>query len=34
MTGNFMDKFVAVNATAQALTENGLSFLAAANLHK
>ena len=34
LTGNFMDKFLAVNATARALTENGLSFLAAANLHK
>ncbi len=34
MTGNFMDKFLALNGTAQALTENGLSFLAAANLHK
>ena len=34
MTGNFMDKFLALNGTARALTENGLSFLAAANLHK
>lgn len=34
LTGNFMDKFIALNKTAQALTENGLSFLAAANLHK
>ncbi len=33
-TGNFMDKFLALNGTAQALTENGLSFLAATNLHK
>jgi len=34
MTGNFMDKFLALNGTARALTENGLSFLAAANLHE
>ncbi len=34
LTGNFMDKFLALNATARALTENGLSFLAAENLHK
>lgn len=34
MTRNFMDKFLALNRTARALTENGLSFLAAANLHK
>jgi hypothetical protein len=33
LAGNFMDKFLAVNATARALTENGLSFLAARNLH-
>jgi len=31
---NFLDKFDACNRTAQALTENGLSFLAAQNLHK
>jgi hypothetical protein len=31
---NFMDKFLALNETARALTENGLSFLAAPNLHK
>lgn len=31
---NFMDKFNALNETAKALTENGLSFLAAPNLHK
>ncbi len=31
---NFMDKIDAVNKTAQALTENGLSFIAAGNLHK
>lgn len=30
---NFMDKFDAVNHTARALTENGLSFVAAQNLH-
>ena len=30
---NFMQKFMAVNSTAQALTENGLSFIAARNLH-
>ena len=30
---NFLDKFDAVNNTAQALTENGLSFIAAQNLH-
>lgn len=34
LTGNFMDKFIALNKTAWALTENGLSFLAAAHLHK
>jgi len=33
MAGNFMDKFIALNKTAQALTENGLSFLAASKLH-
>ena len=31
---NFLDKFDACNRTAQALTENGLSFIAAQNLHK
>jgi hypothetical protein len=31
---NFMDKFMALNETAQALTENGLSFLAAPHLHR
>jgi hypothetical protein len=31
---NYLDKFMALNKTAQALTENGLSFIAAANLHK
>lgn len=30
---NFLDKFDATNRTAQALTENGLSFLAAQKLH-
>jgi hypothetical protein len=34
LAGNFMDKFMALNQTARALTENGLSFLAAPNLHK
>jgi hypothetical protein len=33
MALNFMDKFEATNRTAQALTENGLSFIAARNLH-
>ncbi len=33
LAGNFHDKFIALNKTAQALTENGLSFLAAPNLH-
>lgn len=31
---NFLDKFDAVNQTACALTENGLSFIAAQKLHK
>lgn len=31
---NFLDKFDALNKTAWALTENGLSFIAAQNLHK
>ncbi len=31
---NFMHKVAAVNHTAQALTEKGLSFIAAPNLHK
>jgi hypothetical protein len=30
---NFMDKMDAVNGTARALTENGLSFVAARRLH-
>jgi len=33
LIGNFHDKFISLNKTAQALTENGLSFLAAPNLH-
>ena len=31
---NYLDKHDAVNRTARALTENGLSFIAAQNLHK
>jgi hypothetical protein len=31
---NFMDKFESTNRTAYALTQNGLSFIAAQNLHK
>jgi len=31
---NFIDKFDAANNTAYALTQNGLSFIAAQNLHK
>jgi len=34
LAGNFLDKFESLNKTAWALTENGLSFLAAQNLHK
>jgi len=34
ITLNFMDKFYAINNTARALTEKGLSFIAAQNLHK
>jgi hypothetical protein len=34
MKGNFLDKFDALNKTAWALTENGLSFVAAKKLHK
>jgi len=30
---NFFDKFEATNNTAKALTQNGLSFIAAKNLH-
>jgi hypothetical protein len=33
LTLNFMDKLDALNHTARALTENGLSFIAAKNLH-
>lgn len=33
LTLNFLDKFDAVNRTAQALTEHGFSFIAAENLH-
>lgn len=33
LTLNFMDKLDALNHTARALTENGLSFIAARNLH-
>ena len=33
LTLNFQDKFDALNKTARALTENGLSFIAAPNLH-
>ncbi len=34
LTLNFMDKFDALNKTAYALTEKGLSFVAAQNLHR
>lgn len=34
LTQNFMDKFDAINRTAWALTQNGLSFIAAQNLHR
>ncbi len=34
LQANFMDKVEAANHTAQALTESGLSFIAAANLHQ
>jgi hypothetical protein len=33
LTLNFLDKFDAVNTTARVLTEHGLSFVAAQNLH-
>jgi hypothetical protein len=33
LTANFIDKFDALNRTAWALTENGLSFIAAKHLH-
>jgi hypothetical protein len=31
---NFLDKFMALNKTAEALTKNGLSFVAATRLHQ
>lgn len=34
LTQNFLDKFDATNRTAWALTEHGLSFIAARNLHR
>jgi hypothetical protein len=34
LTRNFIDKFEALNKTAWQLTENGLSFIAAQNLHR
>ena len=34
LTQNFLDKWEATVATARALTENGLSFVAAQNLHR
>ncbi len=34
LTTNFLDKFEALNKTAWALTQKGLSFVAAQNLHK
>ena len=34
LTANFLDKFEATNKTAWALTEHGLSFIAARNLHR
>jgi len=34
LTANFLDKFESVNRTARALTENGLSFVAARKLHR
>lgn len=34
LTLNFLDKLDAVNRTAQALTEQGLAFVAAGNLHR
>jgi len=33
LLANFMDKFDSVNKTARALTEAGLSFIAAQKLH-
>ena len=34
LRNNFMNKLIACNNTARALTEKGLSFIAATNLHK
>jgi hypothetical protein len=34
LLGNYLDKHDAVNRTAKALTEKGLTFIAAQNLHK
>ena len=34
MERNYLDKHDALNRTARALTENGLSFVAARNLHR
>lgn len=34
LLGNYLDKHAAVNATARALTEHGLSFIAAPELHQ
>jgi sensor c-di-GMP phosphodiesterase-like protein len=33
LLSNYLDKHVAVNLTAKALTENRLCFIAAENLH-
>jgi hypothetical protein len=34
LLSNYLDKHEAVNRTARALTEKGLTFIAAQNLHK
>jgi hypothetical protein len=34
LLANYLDKHDAVNRTAKALTEKGLTFIAAQNLHK
>ena len=34
LLANYMDKHAALNHTAEELTEHGLSFVAAKNLHK
>jgi hypothetical protein len=34
LLANYLDKHEAVNRTARALTERGLTFIAAQNLHK